>query len=415
MQDDRVTGLTRREVLKRGSAFGLAAAIPSVFASGAAAATRRLGASSPIKIGFISLTDCASIVMAKELGFDKRRGIEIQPIKMASWPATRDALVNGDIDAAHCLFSMPFAVATGVGGNPSQASKLKIAMMLNQNGQGLTLKKDWAAAGYGNLKKAKAVMNGGKDATFAMTFPGGTHDIWLRYWLLAMGIPMSVPKIIPIPPPQMVANMKVNAMDGYSVGEPWNGVGAQQGIGFTAMATQDIWQHHPEKALVVNSDFASGRKADLKKVMGAVLEASKWLDFTFNREETGDTLGRPEYVNASSDVITDRLNGRYDLGAGLGTRKFSGDQMRFHRGGQVNFPRKSHAIWAMTQYVRFGYLKSLPNVNAIAKQVILTDLYKEVAAAEKVAVPNDDMAPFFVKLDKVTFDPKKPQKEAARR
>jgi nitrate/nitrite transport system substrate-binding protein len=239
--------------------------------------------------------------------------------------------------------------------------------------------------------------------------------MWLRYWLLAMGIPMSVPQIIPIPPPQMVANMKVGNMDGYSVGEPWNGVGAQQGLGFTAMATQDIWQHHPEKALVVNADFAAGRKAELKKVMGAILEASKWLDFTFNRAKTADTVGRPEYVNAPSQVIEDRLNGRYEIGAELGTKIFKGDQMRFHRAGQVNFPRKSHAIWAMAQFVRFGYLKSLPDVNALAKQVILTDLYKEVAAAEKVAVPNDDMSPFYVKLDKVTFDPKKPQKEASRR
>jgi nitrate/nitrite transport system substrate-binding protein len=410
MQDG--AGLSRREVLKRGTALALAAAVPSLMATRSA---RGATLANPIKIGFISLTDCSSVVMAKELGFDKSRGIEIQPIKMASWPATRDALVNGDIDAAHCLFSMPFSVALGIGGTPAQAAKMRIAMMLNQNGQAITLKKDWAAAGYGDLKKAKAAMQGGVGHTYAMTFPGGTHDTWLRYWLLAMGIPMSVPKIIPIPPPQMVANMKVNNMDAYCVGEPWPGVGAQQGIGFTHLATQDLWQHHPEKALVVNADFATGRKAELKKTMGAILEASKWLDFTFNRAKTASTVGRPEYVNAPSEVIQDRLNGVYDLGAGLGTKRFSGDQMRFHRAGKVNFPRKSHAIWFMAQYVRFGYLKSEPNYNALAKQMILTDLYKEVAAESKVAVPNDDMAPFVVKLDKVTFDPKKPSKEAKRK
>jgi nitrate/nitrite transport system substrate-binding protein len=403
------TGLTRREILKRGSAAAAAAAIPSLLQARPAA-----GGSKPVKIGFIALTDCASVVMAQELGFYKRRSVDVQLVKQASWPATRDALLNGDIDAAHALFSLPFSVATGIGGNAG-TSKLKVAMMLNQNGQAITLKKDWAGAGYGNLKAAKAAMKGGQGQTYAMTFPGGTHDTWLRYWLKAMGIDMSTPKIIAIPPPQMVANMQVGNMDGFCVGEPWNGVAAQKGIGFTAIATQDLWKHHPEKALVVNADFAAGRKADLKKVMGAILEASKWLDFSWNRARTADTIGRPEYVNAPAQVIEDRLNGVYDLGAGLGKKKFLGDQMRFSRSGKVNFPRRAHAIWFMAQYVRFGYLKSEPNYNAIAKELILTDLYKDVAAAEHVAVPNDDLAPFVVKLDGVTFDPKKPHKETVRR
>jgi nitrate/nitrite transport system substrate-binding protein len=405
------TGLTRRDVLKRGSALATAAAVPSLLSARPA---RSATSAKTIKIGFIALTDCSSVVMAHELGFYKARGLDVQLIKQASWPATRDALINGDIDAAHGLFSLPLSVATGIGG-AAGTNKIKIAMMLNQNGQAITLKKEFASAGYGNLKAAKAAIKGGDGQTFAMTFPGGTHDTWLRYWLLAMGVSMSTPKIIPIPPPQMVANMQVGNMDGYCVGEPWGGVAAQKGIGFTAIATQDIWKHHPEKALIVNADFAAGRTPELKKVMGAILEASKWLDFAWNRAKTSDTVGRPEYVNAPSQVIEDRLNGKYDLGAGLGQKKFLGDQMRFCRGGQVNLPRKSHAIWFMAQYVRFGLLKSEPNYNAIAKELILTDLYKEVAAAEKLAVPNDDMAPFQVKLDKVTFDPKKPSKEAKRK
>jgi nitrate/nitrite transport system substrate-binding protein len=400
-------GLTRRELLARGAAAAAVLALPGLLRAPVARA-----AGAPVKIGFIALTDCASVVMAHELGFFKQRGVDVQLVKQASWPATRDALVNGDIDAAHALFSLPLAVATGVGGTIG-ADKLKVAMMLNQNGQAITLKKDWAAAGYGNLKAAKSVMKGG-EGTYAMTFPGGTHDIWLRYWLKAMGISMATPRIIPIPPPQMVANMQVGAMDAFCVGEPWNGVAAQRGIGFTALATQDLWQHHPEKALVVSSDFAGGRRDDLKKVMGAILEASKWLDFTFNREKTADTVGRPEYVNAPSDVIQDRLNGRYILGNDLPTKLFKGDQMRFHRAGKVNLPRKGHAIWFLSQYVRLGLLKAEPNYNAIAKQVLLGDLYREVAAAEKVAVPNDDMSPFDVKLDGVTFDPRKPSKEARR-
>ena len=182
-------------------------------------------------LGFIALTDCASLVMAKELGYFEERGLDVTLQKQASWPATRDTLLTNQIDGAHCLFGMPLSVATGIGGTAGNTS-LKIAMVLNNNGQAITLKKDFAAAGYGNLAKARKVLEA-KTPTMAMTFPGGTHDMWLRYWLRATGADESAVKIIPIPPPQMVANMSVGTMDGYCVGEPWNAVAVDQDIGFT--------------------------------------------------------------------------------------------------------------------------------------------------------------------------------------
>src|SRR2546430_6322550 len=164
----------------------------------------------PVTLGFIALTDCASLVMAHELGYFAERDLEVTLQKQASWPATRDALLNNQIDGAHCLFSMPLSVATGIGGVAGNTA-LKIAMVLNNNGQAITLKKDYAAAGYGNLAKARKVLEA-KTPTMAMTFPGGTHDMWLRYWLRATGADESAVKIIPIPPPQMVANMNVGTM-----------------------------------------------------------------------------------------------------------------------------------------------------------------------------------------------------------
>jgi nitrate/nitrite transport system substrate-binding protein len=404
-------GVSRRpELLRRGSALGLAAAVPAPFLARGLSPT--LGCK-PVRIGFIALTDAASVIMAHENRFFEKRGVEVELIRQASWQATRDALLSGEIDAAHCLFALPFALATGIDGF-ARTNKLKVAMMLDQNGQAITLKHDWAAAGYDDLKQAKLVMNGGRGQTFAMTFPGGTHDTWLRYWLLAMGIDMSTPKIIPIPPAQMVANMKLGTMDGYCVGEPWGGVAAQQGIGFTHIATQDLWEFHPEKALVVNADFAEGRTPELKRVIGGILEASRWLDQPHNRARTAEVIGRREYVDAPSSVIRDRLNGIYELGGDLGTKTFRGDQMRFFRNGKVNFPRRGHAIWFMAQYVRFRYLTSEPSYEAIAKELILSELYKEVADAEGCPVPSDDLTPFEIKLDGVEFDPRNPQKEAAR-
>src|SRR4029453_3986958 len=183
----------------------------------------------------------------------------------------RDKMLTGDIQGAHCLFGMPFSVYTGVGG---QAGKeMHIAMVLNNNDQAITLSNDFCEqVGFRDLSKGKsavASLKGKKTVPFPMTFPGGTNDIWLRYWLAAAGVDQRTVKIITIPPPQMVQNMKVGNMDGYSVGEPWNGVAVQQGIGTTHIASQDIWKHHPEKALVVNKEFSESRRDELKAVMKA--------------------------------------------------------------------------------------------------------------------------------------------------
>lgn len=365
----------------------------------------------PVRLGFIPLTDCSPIVMAKELGLFKKYGVEVVVTKESSWANVRDKILTGELDGAHCLYSMPFSVYTGVGGKAG--SEMKIAMMLNVNGQAITLSNDFCGkVGFKQMNKVTPVvaakLKAEKEVTFAMTFPGGTHDLWLRNWMSVAGLNQKAVKIITIPPPQMVANMKVGNMDGYCVGEPWGGVAVKQGIGFTQVASQDIWKDHPEKALVVNKDFSAKRKADLVKVMKAVMEACKWLDVPANRKKAAAIIGKAPYVNAPADVIEARLMGDYNLGCNQGVEVYDNDYMLFHKGGMVNFPRKSHAIWAMAQFVRFGYLKEAPNYAAIADKLILDDLYKEVAASMKIKVPNDDMKPFSLTMDKTVFDPANP-------
>ncbi len=365
-----------------------------------------------IKLGIIPLTDCASVVMAHELGFFKKRGLTVTVEKQASWPVVRDKLASGELHGAHCLFGMPFAAATKV--SELRGDPLRIAMVLNNNGQATTLssKTFGTSVGYGDFaafRKAVDVARATKEPTFAMTFPGGTHDIWLHLSRAAAGIDPKSTKIKPIPPPQMVANMEAGNMDGYNVGEPWGGVAAKKGVGFTFVATQTLWKHHPEKALVVGSKFAEERRDDLKKVMAAILEASKWLDDMSNRPQAAKVIGGQQYVYAPADVIDARLAGNYDLGGGLGSKTFTDDMMLFHRGGLTNFPRYSYGIWFMTQYARFGRLPAIPaDAEQIAKTVILQDLYREVAKEQNVAVPDDDMKPFLVQADRSEFDPANP-------
>jgi nitrate/nitrite transport system substrate-binding protein len=362
-----------------------------------------------IKLGFIPLTDCTPLIMAKEWKLFEKYGVNVELSKEASWANVRDKLLTGELDGAHCLFGMPFSVYTGVGGKAG--SELKIAMMLNVNGQAITMSKAFCGkVGFKQTNKVGAAFTGaGKEITVAATFPGGTHDIWMRNWLSAAGVNQNSVKQITIPPPQMVANMKVGAMDAFCVGEPWGGVAVKQGIGFTHIATQDMWKDHPEKALVVNKEFSEKRREDLKKVMKAILEACKMLDQMANRKIAAPVVGKPGFINAPADVIDNRLAGIYDLGCNQGQQVYQGDQMMFHKKGTVNYPRKSYGIWFMTQYVRFGLLPKAPEYKAIADKLIMQDLYKEVATSMGITVPDDDMKSFSTSIDKAVFDPSKPE------
>jgi nitrate/nitrite transport system substrate-binding protein len=362
-----------------------------------------------IKLGFIPLTDCAPLVIAKEMGFFAKYGVDVQITKEASWAVVRDKILNGELDGAHCLFSMPFSVYTGIGGKAG--SEMKIAMTLSNNGQAITLSKDFCGlVGFKDTKRVAAAVKevkAKKEVTFAMTFPGGTHDIWLRNWLAACGVNAKSVGIITIPPPQMVANMKVDNMEGFCVGEPWNGVAASQGIGFTHISSQDIWKNHPEKALVVNKAFADGDKEDLKNVMKAIIEACKWLDVMSNRKKAALFLSRPNYVNAPVQVIEARLMGSTEIGCDLGVQKYKDDYMLFYNNGAVNTPKVSYGIWFMAQYMRFGMIGTAPNYKDVSQKLILSDLYAEVAKSMGVPV-QEDMKPFKTNLETITFDPNNP-------
>jgi nitrate/nitrite transport system substrate-binding protein len=160
-------------------------------------------------------------------------------------------MLAGDVDGGHVLYTMPFSVATKIGGPGT--TDLKVAMILNNNGRAITLSSSYEKVGYADLARAKEMLESDVAPELAMTFPGGTHDLWLRYWLKATGVDASKLAINPVPPPQMVQNMEVGNVRGYCVGEPWNAVAVSMGIGFTHLATQDLWLNHPEKAFVVNA------------------------------------------------------------------------------------------------------------------------------------------------------------------
>ncbi|HEY4318217.1 MAG TPA: CmpA/NrtA family ABC transporter substrate-binding protein [Herbaspirillum sp.] len=400
----------RRKLLTKAAqaaaGVGIMSLIDPAIRSGAWAAGSDAPEKSEVKIGFLPLTDCASLVMASILGFDKKYGIKIIPSKEASFAGVRDKLVNGDLDAAAVLYGLLYGVQVGIGGMKKDMANL---MTLNQNGQAITLSMQLAQKGVTDGASLAALMRREKrEYTFAQTFPTGTHAMWLYYWLAANGInPMTEAHSITVPGPQMVANMRIGNMDGYCAGEPWNARAVVDKIGFTAVTTQQIWKGHPEKILGVTAEFAERYPNTCRAMIAAVLEASRYIDASVgNRQKTASAIAVKSYVNTDENVIVDRMLGRYSNG--LGKTWDDPDPMRFYNNGAVNFPYLSDGMWFLTQQKRWGQLKEHLDYLAVAKTVNRIDLYKQGAAAAGVPLPKSDMrgATF---IDGVVWDPGKPK------
>ena len=398
---------SRRRALQIGAigAAGISPALrATVYAQGSDAPEKK-----EVKIGFIPLTDCASVVMASVLGIDQKYGVKIIPTKEASWAGVRDKLVSGELDFAHVLYGLVYGVHLGTAGPKKD---MAVLMNLNHNGQALTLSKkltDKGAVDVHSLAKLMAAEK--REYTFAQTFPTGTHAMWLYYWLAAGGInPMKDAKVITVPPPQMVANMRVGNMDGFCVGEPWNHRAIIDGIGATAATTQDVWKDHPEKVLGTTAEFVSKYPNTARAVTAAILEAGKWIDAGLqNKNKMAETIADKSYVNTSVDAINQRILGRYQNG--LGKTWDDPNHMKFFNDGAVNFPYLSDGMWFLTQHKRWGLMKSHPDYLAVAKQVNRIDVYKQAASAAKVNLPKSEMRSSKM-MDGVVWDGSNPAKYA---
>ncbi|MDR3418177.1 MAG: CmpA/NrtA family ABC transporter substrate-binding protein [Nevskia sp.] len=359
-----------------------------------------------LTIGFIALTDCASLVMAHELGLFRKHGLDVTLSRQPSWAAIRDRLSLGELDAAHLLYGMVYGVHLGIGG-PRQ--DMAILMGLNHNGQGIVLSRQLRELGAVDGPSLKKVIaRGGRRYTFAQTFPTGTHAMWLYYWLAAAGIhPLRDVNVITVPPPQMVANMRAGNMDGYCVGEPWGGARAiQEGIGFTATTTQAIWRNHPEKVLGTTRAFVERHPNTARAMIRAVLEASRYIDIMANRDRVAGIISAAGYVDAPAGLIAARLRGEYENG--LGRKWQDPDCMKFFNDGEVNYPYLSHGMWFLTQQRRWGLLQQDVDYLAVAREVNRIDLYAEVARTMGIAVPQSPLKTERL-FDGVVWDPSAPQ------
>ncbi len=374
------------------------------------------------KLGFIALTDAAPLIIAQEKGLFQKYGMtDVEVAKQASWPVTRDNLElgsgGGGIDGAHILSPMPYFMTLGQTKN-KQPVPMYILARLNTNGQAISVANNYkdfkVALDSKGLKQAlaKAKASGKNELKAAITFPGGTHDLWMRYWLAAGGIdPNQDISVVPIPPPQMVANMKVGSMEAFCVGEPWNAQLVNQGKGYSALLTGELWKDHPEKCFAMRADWVDKNPNAAKALLMAVQEAQQWCEKAENKEEMCQILSQQKWFKVPAKDIIERAKGNIDYGDGRPLVKDSPILMKYWA-DNASYPYKSHDIWFMTENIRWGNIPADTKVKELVDKVNREDLWKE--AAKAINVPDDQIPTSTSRgietfFDGVKFDPEKPE------
>ncbi|EWC40292.1 CmpA/NrtA family ABC transporter substrate-binding protein [Stutzerimonas stutzeri] len=345
---------------------------------------------SSVNLGFLPLTDAASLIVAATQGFAQPFGLTLNLHRQNSWSGLRDKLTGGELDAAHGLYGLIYAMHLGIGGSP--AVDMAVLMGLAQNGQSISLSAPLKAAGVTDPETLRnSVRHSGARLTLAHTFPTGTHALWLYYWLAAHGIhPLNDVRTLVLPPSQMVAHLRAGRIDGFCAGEPWGAQAIAEGVGFTLATSQSIWPDHPEKVLGCTRAFVEQYPNTARALVMAVLEASRFIDQSQeNRRGTAQLIAGRDYVDAPLAAIEERFLGRYH--DGLGQTWDDTHPLRFFGEGAANMPYLSDGLWFMTQLRRWGLLREDPDYQKVAGQVQQTDLYRQAADALGIAVPVSPM------------------------
>ena len=415
------TGLSRRQLLKAaGSTAALLAAVKLNFPAGAFAQDAGPEVKGA-KLGFIALSDAGPLFVAKDKGLFAKYGMPDTDVqKQASWGTTRDNLVLGSegngIDGAHILTPMPYLISAGKVTQNNQPTPMYILARLNLDSQCISVANEYADLKLGvdaapfkaALEKKKA---SGKAVKAAMTFPGGTHDLWIRYWLAAGGIdPDKDIETIVVPPPQMVANMKVGTMDCFCVGEPWNLQLIHQNIGYTAINTGELWNKHPEKSFGMRAAFVDKYPKASKALLMAVMEAQQWSDKAENKAELAAIMGKRQWMNCPVEDVLDRTAGKFDYGIPGKVVENSPHIMKYWR-DFASYPFQSHDLWFLTEDIRWGKYEANFDTKALIAKVNREDMWRDaaktlgVASAEIPASTSRGKETFF---DGKVFDPENP-------
>ena len=342
-----------------------------------------------LKIGFIPITCATPIIMASPMGFYAKQGLDVEVVKTAGWAVIRDKTLNKEYDAAHMLAPMPIAISLGLGSTPTPYTMPAVE---NVNGQAITL-----AMKHKDRRNPKDW----KGFKLAVPFDYSMHNYLLRYYLAEAGIDPDVDvQIRAVPPPDMVANLRADNIDGFLAPDPVNQRAVYDGVGFIHILSKEIWDRHPCCAFAASQDFVTQTPNTYAALLRAIIEATAFASKAENRKDIAAAIAPANYLNQPLTVVEQVLTGTY--ADGLGGVKKVADRVDFDP-----FPWQSFAVWIMTQMQRWGQIKGEVDYDGVAKRVFLaTDAVKRMQQ-DGLTPPTSTTKTFSV-IGKV-FDPSKPK------
>lgn len=341
-----------------------------------------------LKVGFIAITCATPIIMAAPMGFYAKQGLNVEVVKTAGWAVIRDKTINKEYDAAHMLSPMPLAISMGVGSNPIPYTMPAVE---NINGQAITL---------AMKHKDKRDPKSWKGFKLAVPFDFSMHNYLLRYYLAEHGIdPDTDVQIRAVPPPEMVANLRAENIDGFLAPDPVNQRAVYDGVGFIHMLSKEIWDGHPCCGFAASKEFVTQAPNTYAALLKAIIEATAYATKAENRKQIAEAIAPANYLNQPVTVVEQVLTGTY--ADGLGNIKRDAKRIDFDP-----FPWESFGIWILSQMKRWGQIKGDVDYQTVARQVYLatdaTRLMKEAGMTPPIATNKT-----FSVMGKL-FDPSKP-------
>ncbi len=383
---------TRRAFLRAVGASTALAAISQFFPLGMAMEAFAQAASPEkrdLKVGFIPITCATPIIMAHPMGFYTKHGLNVEVVKTAGWAVIRDKTLNKEYDAAHMLSPMPLAITLGAGSNPIPYTMPAVE---NINGQAITL-----AVRHRDRRDPKDW----RGFKFAVPFDYSMHNYLLRYYVAEHGLdPDTDIQIRAVPPPEMVANLRADNIDGFLAPDPVNQRAVYDGVGFIHVLSKDIWDRHPCCAFAASREFVTTMPNTYAALLKAIIDATAFAAKPENRKEIASAIAPANYLNQPVTVVEQVLTGTF--ADGLGNVRTVPDRIDFDP-----FPWQSFAVWIMTQMKRWGQIKGEIDYAGVAQQVFLATDTARLMREVGLTPPSTTTKTFSV-MGKA-FDPYKPE------
>jgi nitrate/nitrite transport system substrate-binding protein len=385
--------LTRRTFVNSVGAATAVAAISQFFPLATATELLAQGSGAPekkdLKVGFIPITCATPIIMAHPMGFYAKHGLNVEVVKTAGWAVVRDKTINKEYDAAHMLSPMPIAMTLGLG---SQPIPFVVPAIENINGQGITL-----AIKHKDKRDPKSW----KGFKFAIPFDYSNHNYLLRYYLAEHGLdPDNDVQLRVVPPPEMVANLRADNIDGFLAPDNICQRAIYDGVGFLHILSKEIWDGHPCCAFAASREFITGAPNSYAALIRAIIDATAYSSRPENRKQIAEVIAPAAYLNQPVSVIEQSLTGTF--ADGLGSIKTDAKRVDFDP-----FPWSSFAVWILTQMKRWGQIKGDVDYKTIAEQVFLATDTAKLMTEMGLQAPTTSSKSFSV-MGK-TFDPAKPE------